>query len=373
MDRDPLDLPTSPTLSPIPASQVPWPGHAGGPPPQPPRRRPPWPLLGVIGAGLAVALITSLLVALLLTTRGGTTTVLLGAAEQTATSAQATSTAEGTPPTSPAGTAGTGGISGPRATSTPRPPGPTVHVVNVQGHATVYGLTTSCPTDELALSGGWSADANTRISVSDHSSVQNTNGWTLDAREPNAPLTAYVLCLQHLAGASITSRSAAVTIATDAASTVVASCQAGETLIGGGFFIDVGDITHFSPTADHTGFSLTVVYRPSLARTHAVSSRYHAMVTPYAHVTAQCLSAARARLTVPSPATVAISPQGSGPVTVTCPKGTLLSGGGIDLLNGIAVATEFAPSSATTWQAQVRNQTIVSTTVKLYALCLSFS
>jgi hypothetical protein len=38
-----------------------------------------------------------------------------------------------------------------------------------------------------------------------------------------------------------------------------------------------------------------------------------------------------------------------------------------------AVATEFAPISATTWRAQVQNQTIVSTTVKLYALCLSFT
>ena len=47
--------------------------------------------------------------------------------------------------------------------------------------------------------------------------------------------------------------------------------------------------------------------------------------------------------------------------------------GGIDLLNGSAFAVEFAPISVTTWYAVVQNQTIVSTTVRLYALCLSFS
>src|SRR5262245_59957703 len=98
MHQDPLDLPTPPTSPPFPSPQLPCPGQAGGQPPQPPRRRPPWPLLAVIGAGLAVVLIISLLVTLLLGARGGTTTVLLGAAELTATSAQATSRAEGTPP-----------------------------------------------------------------------------------------------------------------------------------------------------------------------------------------------------------------------------------------------------------------------------------
>jgi hypothetical protein len=106
MEPDPLDLPTSPSIPPIPLAQPSWPGRSGD---QPPSGRPPWTLVAAIGAGLAATLIVALLLTLLLTMRGGTTSVLIGAsAEQTATaiSAQATATSEGTPPASATGAAG---------------------------------------------------------------------------------------------------------------------------------------------------------------------------------------------------------------------------------------------------------------------------
>jgi hypothetical protein len=277
---------------------------------------------------------------------------------------QATSTSEGTPPTSPTGTAGT---SGPHATATPRPPGPAVHVVSAQG---TTPLTASCPTDELALSGGWTSTNSVPIS----SSSRKGNGWMVHAPSSSGALIgSYVMCLLRVSGATITERSAGVII-DPGANTVAATCATDEVLAGGGLSIASAPIaiTHFSPTADHTGFSVTAVSQ-TYTQQNANGAPNHSPAYSALDVYAECLSAPKAHLTVPAPAQQSISPHASGSVQISCPKDTLLSGGGIDLLNGVAVATKFAPISATTWQAQVQNQTIVSTTVKLYALCLSFS
>src|SRR5262249_15603798 len=162
----PFDLPTSPSLpmrSPRPPAHPSWPDQAGGLPPlppEPPGRRPPWPLLAIVGASLSVTLIVALLLTLLLTTPGPATTVLLRSAEHPATSAQATATDEGTPPTSPTTTTGT---TGPRSTATPKPSGPAIHLVSKQFSSTPDADGVACPSGEVALTGGWSADAGTHI------------------------------------------------------------------------------------------------------------------------------------------------------------------------------------------------------------------
>jgi hypothetical protein len=192
------------------------------------------------------------------------------------------------------------------------------------------------------------------------------------------PVTSYVLCLLRAPDATITERSAGVILA-PGANTAAATCTADEVLVGGGLSYSgaVVDITHFSPTAGQSGFSVTAVSAVygmgSGQNVTGAPNRSTAYSPATLAVFTECLSASRAHLTVPSPALQDISAHGSGSVQVSCPQGTLLSGGGVDLLNGSAVAFGLSPSSATTWQAQVQNQTIVGTTVKLYALCLSFS
>lgn len=352
MKPDPFDLPTSPTISPLPPPQPSWPGSSpGSSGDQLPGGRPQWTLLAVIGAGLAAVMILALLLTLLLTTRGKTPTTVLGAAtEQTATasSAQATSTAEGTPPTSPTGTAATHG------TATPRPPTPAVHIVVNTGVGS--GVDAMCPSGELALTGGWGTGPNAPINFIGRSIG---NGWRAHSLVAQALLNTNVLCLQHVPGATITERFGSVSAAVGATGTGIATCRAGEIPVGGGFNIPGGDVVAFGPTADHSGYSLKLAN--------------HTTSTQGGSVSVDCLRASGAHLTVPPPTQADIIPHGGGYVQMSCPKGTLISGGGIDLLNGSAVAFSFAPVSATTWQALVQNTTIVSTTVKLYALCLSFS
>jgi hypothetical protein len=298
----------------------------------------------------------AVLLTLLLTTRGGTTTVLLGAAEQTATSAQATSTAEGTPPARATATAHPYSTSTPRATATP---GPSVHVVSALV-SRVIGLLVKCPGGELALAGGWKAAASTPIYVTSRYAHGAESGWGVDTLPSSDQVTLSILCLQGATDAAVTERMAATTIPVGVAGTVIAACAAGEAPIGGGYAqVDRGALVDMEVSPDHRGFRLIAVNHGSLPR--------------WVGVYAECLSAPAAHLIVPPPVQQVISPQATGSVQIACPKNTLLSGGGIELLNGSAIAPEFAPISATTWQAQVKNQTIVSTTVKLSALCLSFT
>jgi hypothetical protein len=365
MEPDPLDLPTSPSLPmrSVRSPGTPWPDQAGGLPslpPGPPSRRLPWPLLAIVGAGLSVVLIVALLLTLLLTTRGGTTTVLLGAAaDQTATavSAQATSSAEGTPAISPTGTTGS---TGPRSTATPRPAGATIHLVSQEFSSNSGGVGASCPSGEVALTGGWSADAGTLMQVSHRHQNGDVSSWVVYPNSVTAQVTVFVLCLQHVASAIITERLVAATIPAGASGTAFSPCYAGEVPIGGGF-VALGDVdlVNSDLAPDHTGFRLTVAN--------------HSASPDTVQAVAECLSVAKAQLTVTTPAQQEIGAHGSGSVQISCPKGTLLSGGGVNLLNGSAQVTAFLPISAITWRAQVQNQTIVGTTVKLSAQCLSFS
>jgi hypothetical protein len=303
------------------------------------------------GAGLTAVMILALLLTLLLTTRGRTATAVPGAATgqtATASSAQATATTEGTPFASTTGTAALQG------TATPRPPAPAVHIVGNTGDGS--GVDAMCPSGELALTGGWSGGPSAPINYIGRSSG---NGWRAHSFSLTALIGAYALCLQHVAGAAVTERFAAITAAVGATGTGVAACHAGEIPMGGGFNIAGGDIVSLGPTADHSGYNLKLAN--------------HTNSTQSGSVSVDCLRASGAHLTVPAPTQTLIAAGNVRDVQVSCPKGTLLGGGGIDLLNGSAVATEFTPSSAITWYAVVHNQTIVSTTVKLYALCLSFS
>jgi hypothetical protein len=303
------------------------------------------------GAGLTLVVILALLLTLLLSARGETSTAVLGAAtEQTATmsSAQATSTAEGTPFASATGTAV------PHGTATPRPPAPAVHIVGNTGDGSAVDA--MCPSGELTLTGGWSALPNAPINFIGRSAG---NGWRAHSFSLTALVGTYALCLQHVAGAAITERFAGVTAAAGATGTGVATCHAGEIPVGGGFNIAGGDIVSLGPTADHSGYNLKLAN--------------HTSSTQGGSVSVDCLRASGAHLTLPPPAQTLIAAGFVNDIQIKCPQGTLLSGGGIDLLNGSALAFEFAPISATTWYAQVQNQTIVGTTVRLYALCLSFS
>jgi len=356
------DLPTPPEI-PIPPAQspqTPWPSFSGDQPPplpSPPKRRLPWPLLAAISGGVVLILVLALVFSLLL--RGGATTVLFGAAaDQTATAdnALATSTVEGTPATNATGTAA------PRSTASPHPAAPAVHVVSAQRTATAGSpIVVSCPNGELALSGGWKSDANTPIINSSRSG----NGWRVSPlSSTGAPVTAYALCLQHVAGASITERSVTVAIGTNKYGQNVADCNPGEIAIGGGFGVPASQgvilLELNLDLATDKGF------RGGVANT-TTSSRIVIFYT-------ECLNASGARLLIPPHGSQfnLTSGQSTG-AGVNCPQGMLLTGGGFSMSGGLAAVLGFFPKNNANWQGDAMYTGSSNVSFTIYAMCLSFS
>jgi hypothetical protein len=383
MEPDPLDLPTSPSLpmrsvrSPV----TPWPDQAGGQPPQPPvppSRRPPWPLLAIVGAGLAVVLIVALLLTLLLSARGGTTTVLLGAEEQTATSAQATSTAEGTPPTSPTGTAGS---TGPRATATPHgatatsgtPATPSVHQVINQITLSGYGdgsVVATCPSGELALSGGWAVRYDSGATVY-RSSRSGAGAWSVSVNHPSTALvTSYAECLKDAPRATIAERRAQVSLAANTAGAATAKCNAGEVVAGGGFVFDqhteVG-LDFFSNNASDTQWEGQAL---NFGSTAALASVY-----------AECLASIGASMQATAFAGLRIAAGNQGSAySGACPSGYSLSGGAYNDEPGGAFLYDLqgrlvlggGGGSSFIWAASLSANDGLDTGLEVQAICLRF-
>jgi hypothetical protein len=360
MEPDPLDLPTSPTVSPVPPLLPPWPDDSGN---RPPRGRPPWPLLTAIGGGVAVVLLIALLFSLL-SASGGTTTTLLGAtSEQTATtSALATYTAEGTPAATKTthGTATpTHGTPTPHGTPTATPP-PSIEILTKQqAVSSGTGPVVSCPSGELALSGGWSIATRT---VPIYLSHRSGNGWYVSPYPSSGTqVTAYVVCLQHLIGATITEREAVTTVPAHGSGEAAATCNPGELLVGGGI-------------ANHASGNALILMQ-SVESKFDVQMRNDSGTQTQFEADAECLTATGAKGVFGSASRADIS-HGLD-LRATCPSGSLVTGGTIGTGNLTASATvlvsNYAPINSTTWQAQGLNVGTSGTTASLAALCLSFS
>ena len=361
MDPTFPNLPTPPEIPTPPAQppEAPWPNFSGDqPPPHPPPsiQRPPWPLLAALSGGVVLILVVALVFSLLL--RSGAATLLGAVADQTATADNtlATSTAEVTPPSNATGTAA------PRSTASPHPLAPAVHVVSAQKAATAGSpVAVSCPKGELALSGGWKSDANTPIINSSRSG----NGWRVSPlSSTGAPVTAYALCLQHVAGASITERSVTVAIGANKYGQNVADCNPGEIAIGGGFGVPASQgvilLELNLDLATDKGF------RGGVANT-TTSSRIVIFYT-------ECLNASGARLLIPPHGSQfnLTSGQSTG-AGVNCPQGMLLTGGGFSISGGLAAVLGFFPKNNANWQGDAMYTGSSNVSFTIYAMCLSFS
>jgi hypothetical protein len=307
-------------------------------------------------AGIAMLLLIALLFGLL-STRGGTTTVLVTApADQTATaiSAQATTSAASTASANATGTAT-------RATATPQPPSPAVHVVTAQGTVTTgSSVAANCPNGELALSGGWLSTATAPI----YNSSRSGNGWRAFPRSASgAQVTVSVMCLQHVAGASITERLVRVTADAGRFASGVATCNPSEIPIGGGFANPTSgvEVVQLKLASDLSGIRGDIVNSTGVAQGATFYS--------------ECLSASGAHVLNPPPQkSMNVSPGASASIAVPCPQGSLLAGGGFDDSQMAAsVIDDFSPSASSTWQAHVVNQAAGGSTVDIFAMCLSFS
>ena len=352
MDPNSSELPTPPSV-PVPPQSPPfqplWPTPgAGG---RPPGQRPPWPLFAAIGATLVVILI----IGLLFFTRGSTTTINQGpSANQTATAAGTGSTA--TAGTTAVATATTSSPS-PTATVAAPPQPPSVEFIVAQSTvSTGTPVAASCHSGELALSGGWASNGSTPI----YNSSRSGNGWRVFPLSAGGALTnSYVMCLKNDPGASVTERVVHITIGAGTTGNGNVACNSGEVVVGGGYANPDSSIEIYNFTAMGNGWGGYAVNRSAAPDT----------VTFYA----ECLtSPGNPSVNFTTPATTSIGGGATGGTQVSCPSGSLLSGGGFaDDEN--ALVYNSSPNSSSTWEADLKYQGAGSTGLNVYAMCLSFS
>jgi len=307
----------------------------------------------------------ALFIGVLYLVRGGTPTSAGSlAASQTATSASAQVTASAvtgstvtvnpvasaTPAPSP--------TSLPTATTPPQPP--SVHFVVAQATvSTGTPVVASCPTGELALSGGWASDGSTPIYNSSRSNGGSGNGWRVFPYTSAGALTnSYVMCLQNDPGASITERLVHITVGAGTTGNGDVACSGSEVAVGGGFANPTVGVEIYNFTAMGNGWGGDAVNNTSAAE----------VVTFYA----ECLNSSGAHTAFTSPAVTSVSAGASGGTQVSCPGGSLLSGGGFADDENALVYTS-SPNNSSTWGADLKNQGASSTGLNVYAMCLSFS
>ena len=221
----------------------------GGKPPQSRTPR----ILGavaIVSAVLIVALIGTLVLVLVRGAQSGTASGELqaGQAGPAATSAAAATQgaeqatgATGTPQS------GSGGNSTPvpttsgnqaAPTATPVPVKPSVHQVTNQ--TILSGTQTgpapaSCPSGEIALSGSWGIvnDATAKPLSSFRTSSQGWDVYVTHAA--TVTVKTYVECLKNAPGATIVERKVTGIVAPGGTKSLIAQCNAGEVVVGGGF------------------------------------------------------------------------------------------------------------------------------------------
>ena len=358
-----------------------WPDR----PPQPPAGRPTqsrnrllFGLVAVVAAVLIVALVGTLAVILVRGAQGGTTVGEQGAAAATAAAAGATTNGQPTPISGNA-TTSTGGTSAtPTPTNTPASAdatptattlviccltfAPSVHEVVNQvtlSGTNVGPVTASCPSGEIALSGGWATSNRSDLFVY-NSSRSGTGSWQVFVSHSSSLLTnTYVECLRNASGATIVQRLTQVPVTPGGINSATASCNAGEVLVGGGYALNNGlELYNFSPasTTQWRGYA-----------------RNNGAATGLLNIYAQCLTYGSAHNSM---ATVRFSSIAAGAtgstVSGACPSGSAVSGGGFADNEGAFIYTMSASGGGTTWTVYLYADGGRAEQLNSYAMCLGF-
>jgi hypothetical protein len=244
--------------------------------------------------------------------------------------------------------------------------GPSVHQVASQGTlsgTSVGPAVATCPSGEIALSGGWSIPAHAGAFV--YSSARaSVRSWAVYVRHGSSlGVTVFIECLANAPGATIVERAAYVTVAPGDTNYTNASCNAGEVAVGGGFYSQTGLVVYGS-----SGYSTT--WGSAAHNIGATPGQLGAYV--------ECLTYAKAHS---SDTSKGLSPtdltpgNGGRAASPLCPSGTYMSGGGFGGPDGVFYAMSAEGSGgATTWAVyEYNNSSGDHAYVQSSAECLGFS
>jgi hypothetical protein len=193
-------------------------------------------------------------------------------------------------------------------------------------------------------------------------SKRSGNGWQVLINTLNTGLTptttVYIVCLQHIAGATITERQDTMTVDPGKGALSLARCNPGEIAVGGGLENSGAIVYQMYASDSHGGVGIGWGNQTSAQQT----------IVAYA----ECLQASGAKVSDGPAHEPAIGPGSSVSMQGTCTGGALASGGMFYTQQG-ALAYDFSPSNSSTWQAHVLNPGTSTAYFQLYPECLSFS
>jgi hypothetical protein len=181
--------------------------------------------------------------------------------------------------------------------------------------------------------------------------------------ESSVGVTAYAECLANASGASIVGRTTYKSVAPGAHDDTGINCNAGEVLVGGGFYSETGMVVYISNEYTANTWTGTAKNFGSTSSMFSVSAECLTYANAHSSFTAKGLSS---RSVTPGSGGRAASP--------TCPSGTYVSGGGFIGPWGIFYDTAAEGSGdTTTWAVYDYNNTEDDNAyVSSEAVCLGF-
>ena len=194
-------------------------------------------------------------------------------------------------------------------------PPPSVHQVfqaKTLASAQIGPVTATCPSGELALSGGWATSPSLgAYPVVFKSSRNGSAGWSIFVQYTGTTVvTAYALCLKNAAGATVTERAETGLVHAQSSGWQSASCNRGENVVGGGF-------------SGYTGMKLSDSHGSDDFINWAVYPTNGSLASQPFTVFAECLRYSG----VSSSHSIGVQSSGHA-ISGECPGGGFLSGGG---------------------------------------------
>jgi len=216
----------------------------------------------------------------------------------------------------------------------------------------VGATTTACPAGSVVVGGGFAAGNSMVV----YSQFKDGNGWTAAAKNFSGSsqlLNAYAICLSNSSG-STQQVFKQITVAAGGTGYDTASCPAGSIVTGGGFASSADSLWVYNSSMNGNGWS---AYARNTSGTSQLLNIYGI-----------CLSSAGGSTSsILKQVTIGGGTTGSG--GALCPAGTLVTGGGYALGNGLVAYNSSMSLDRTMWNAFARNTSGSAQLMNIYAIC----
>ncbi len=217
----------------------------------------------------------------------------------------------------------------------------------------------ACPAGSVVVSGGFAASQDVVV----YSHYKESNGWYANGKNKSSEakqFNVYAICLHNTAG-SVTEKGVVAVVNGTTWGKAVASCSDDSLVVGGGFASDPDSHWVYSSSSEGNSW---VIYAFNTSVTAKPMNAY-----------AECLSGVSGTTQrVFADVSGGIAAGSSDGARATCPTGSLLTGGGYALGDGLLVYnSSMAQTDSKKWTAYAYNSGTTSSLMYSYGTCLTIN